>query len=257
MTEVIGNSLNEPTTTLAAALTSGATTLTVVSASSLPGSGTFRIRIDDELITVGSISGTTLSTLGRGAESTTATSHSSGADVNLILTAEGLATFVIENGGTPAPYTSQFRVRIDLPQNLAVASLLSRGAFVTLDMDGDRTGGFDVVLTSTIFPVPTGADGVFSSPGVEVSLLPEAQSNFYDLSGLIVVSDPTWTNVIRVAASGETVEGESSGSIDWTTASATVIAGTDLSWDGPNTTVLSNQNGELYSVLFSAQGGWD
>lgn len=76
--------------TLGSGINSSVTSLGISSATGYPGSGTFRIRIDNEIIIVGAISGTTLSSLTRGAEGTTAASHSSGAAVSLVLTAGGL-----------------------------------------------------------------------------------------------------------------------------------------------------------------------
>lgn len=95
MTEVVGNSLSSPTASLTAALSSSASSMTVSGwASPLPQTGTFRVRIDNELITVGSVSGSTLGGLGRGAESSSAATHLSGAGVELVLTAGALTAFV-------------------------------------------------------------------------------------------------------------------------------------------------------------------
>jgi hypothetical protein len=62
-------------TTLAAAITSSQTTITVASASGFPTSGNFRVRIDDEDMTVTGGQGTTSWTVTRGVNSTTAASH--------------------------------------------------------------------------------------------------------------------------------------------------------------------------------------
>ena len=82
---------NAAQTTLNGTITSGASSLVVQSASLFPASGTFRLLIDSELIIVGAVSGTTFSSLTRGAENTTAASHNSGATVTAILTAGALA----------------------------------------------------------------------------------------------------------------------------------------------------------------------
>lgn len=79
-----------PAATLGSGINNSVTSLSISSATGFPASGTFRIRIDDEIIIVGAISGTTLSTLTRGAEGTTGASHSSGAAVNIVLTASGV-----------------------------------------------------------------------------------------------------------------------------------------------------------------------
>lgn len=101
MTEVIGNSIADPTTVLAAMIGAGNSSLVVASADELPATGTFRLRIDDELIAVGARSGTTCSSLARGVEGTATAAHAQGAAVNLVLTAAGLAAFV---GNTQVAY---------------------------------------------------------------------------------------------------------------------------------------------------------
>lgn len=80
---------NKAASNLASSIGSGDTTLSVVSASAFPASGNFRILIDSEIILVTAVSGTTF-TVTRGAESTSAASHASGAAVTHILTAGGL-----------------------------------------------------------------------------------------------------------------------------------------------------------------------
>lgn len=77
---------NNPVTTLAANITSGATSLSVTDASAFPGSGDFTIKIGSELLRVTGVSGTTF-TVTRGQESTTAASHSSGDTVTQVVTA--------------------------------------------------------------------------------------------------------------------------------------------------------------------------
>lgn len=86
---------NDPETTLAAAMTTGATTLTVVSGSEFPAGGTFRIRIDNEIMTVTGVSGSTW-TVTRASEpclgAQVAVAHALGAAINGVLTAGALAT---------------------------------------------------------------------------------------------------------------------------------------------------------------------
>lgn len=82
---------NDYTTTLSAGILSSDTTITVVDAVPAALTGSFRIRIGDELILVGSASGTTFSSCTRGVEGTTAVAHSSGDDVANVLTVAGLA----------------------------------------------------------------------------------------------------------------------------------------------------------------------
>jgi hypothetical protein len=82
--------VNDPGTTLGAAITStGATSITVSSSSGYPASGNFRIAIDSELLLVTAVSGTTW-TVTRGVEGTTAATHTNGTAVNAVATAGSL-----------------------------------------------------------------------------------------------------------------------------------------------------------------------
>lgn len=98
---------NDPSTTLSLAIDGVTTTAVVTSATGYPTSGNFRIRIDDELLLVTGVSGTTW-TVTRGIEGTTATAHSANAPVNAYLTAGGSAQYVSDtitayvNRGWPA-----------------------------------------------------------------------------------------------------------------------------------------------------------
>ena len=84
--------VNDPGTSLAAAITStSATTLTVASGTGYPSGGNFRIKVDSELMLVTGVSGTTW-TVTRGIESTAAATHLSGASVNAVFTAGGITT---------------------------------------------------------------------------------------------------------------------------------------------------------------------
>jgi len=96
MAEVLANLA---TTTLSANMTSGALSCTVTSGAAFPTSGNFRIRIGNEIIIVGARSGNTLSSLTRGAEGSTAAPHTIGDLTKMVLTRDGLTTFVQENAG--------------------------------------------------------------------------------------------------------------------------------------------------------------
>lgn len=89
---------NDPGTTLNGAINNSVTSLTVASSTGFPTTGNFRIRIDDEIMLVTNVSGTTW-TVTRAVESTTAASHSNGATINHILTAGALDTLLKEQQG--------------------------------------------------------------------------------------------------------------------------------------------------------------
>lgn len=75
--------------TLAAAMTVGATSLQVASAAAFSTAGTFRVKVGDELMVVTGVSGTTF-TVTRGAEGTTAATHGAGSAVKQVVTKAAL-----------------------------------------------------------------------------------------------------------------------------------------------------------------------
>jgi len=82
---------NQATSTLTAAISAGATTLAVKSASKFPAEGDFRIVVGGEIMLVTGVASKTF-TVSRGQEGTTATTHASGDTVAHVLTAAALAT---------------------------------------------------------------------------------------------------------------------------------------------------------------------
>ena len=90
------NFSNDAQTTLNGAITSVITSLVVTSAAKFPVSAPFRIRIEDEIIIVGAVAGTTFSDLTRGAEGTTAAGHATGVIVEHVLTAGSLLAAVTD-----------------------------------------------------------------------------------------------------------------------------------------------------------------
>jgi hypothetical protein len=87
---------NAASSTLAAAITSSTTTLSVNSATLFPTTGNFRILIDTELMLVTAVSGTTF-TVTRAAEGTTAANHLVNASVVQILTKGSFQRFMRDN----------------------------------------------------------------------------------------------------------------------------------------------------------------
>jgi hypothetical protein len=79
----VGDSASKPAaTTLSGAIsTTGATSISVTSASGFPGSGNYNIQVDSEVMTVTAGQGTTTWTVTRGVNGTTAATHSAGATV--------------------------------------------------------------------------------------------------------------------------------------------------------------------------------
>lgn len=80
---------NNYTTTLNGAIDDDDTTITVTTPPDVM-TGSFRIKIEDELILVGTVNGNDFEDCERGVENTTAASHADGTAVRHVLTAEGL-----------------------------------------------------------------------------------------------------------------------------------------------------------------------
>ena len=82
--------------TLNGGITDSATSLTINSATGWPAAGDWRVEIDNELILVTAVSGTTW-TITRGIEGTTAAAHSNGAAVTALCTKGGLEQWQRDN----------------------------------------------------------------------------------------------------------------------------------------------------------------
>lgn len=87
MTETFINGASE--TTLNGAINNSVTSLIVTDNTQVPSRGNFRLRIDNELMLVTGVSGSTL-TVTRGIEGTTAASHSNLATIDFELTSGAL-----------------------------------------------------------------------------------------------------------------------------------------------------------------------
>ena len=107
---------NSPQDTLNGGIDASTLTVVLNDASEFSSTGTFRIIIESEILRIASRSGNTLTVAagGRGAEGTTAASHSTSTAVAQVLTRDGLQA-LIANGS----------VR-DTRANLPAASLLGR-----------------------------------------------------------------------------------------------------------------------------------
>jgi hypothetical protein len=90
--------VNDPGTFLTSGCGGSDTTISVASSSGYPGTGDFRIRVENEIMIVTGVSGT-IWTVTRGAESTSNTSHSINTSVNAALTAGALTTAIGSGGG--------------------------------------------------------------------------------------------------------------------------------------------------------------
>lgn len=103
---------NNATTTLSSAINASVTSISVADASPFPTDGDFRIIIDNELLLVTGVSGTTF-TVERGVEGSTADSHNSSVVVVHIATSDGMQQYITQNGlplfGTSSRKPNTFR----------------------------------------------------------------------------------------------------------------------------------------------------
>ena len=167
---------NQASANLNGAITSSATSITVQTEVNVPSSGTFRALIDDEILKVTAVSGTTW-TVVRGDGGSTAASHLNDATVTLIVTAEAVNALVsIQAAGTE---TSNRRVLNFIGATVADNSGSNR-CDITIPVSQTieaawtappSTGSWTPVNMGT-----TGSYGTFSSSGPGVFLRATQQS---------------------------------------------------------------------------------
>ncbi len=163
---------NSAQTTLAAAVTSGATTLVVNGAGPFPSANDFYVRVDNELILVTAGAGTVNWTVTRGAESTAPAAHSAGAVVTQVLTAGVMNTLAVLTAdqapgtvlagpasGTAAPPAFRALGAGDLPAGLGLRGIIdglvtSRPSATTVTVapgaGRDTTDAATLVLASAV-----------------------------------------------------------------------------------------------------------
>jgi len=131
--------VNHTTSTLDGTINDTATSVTVADGSIWPSEGDYRLRIDNEVLLVTARSSNVL-TVERGADSTTAVSHTDGTTLIPVLTADGLKTYI----------------------DHITAGASSREAARLVDIDGNR-------LTSADFTIDN-VDGSFFQDQADGSL---------------------------------------------------------------------------------------
>jgi hypothetical protein len=146
---------NAAQTTLASPLSNSATTLTVASNTGFPGSGNFRIVIDQELMLVTAISGTTW-TVTRAIESyggvQTAVSHNAGATVTGVLTEQSLINIILAliASGAVASFNTRTGV-VTLTSGDVTTALgftpISGNQNITVSGDATGSGATAIALT--------------------------------------------------------------------------------------------------------------
>lgn len=140
----------------------GITLVTVTDASLWPGTGTFRLFVDQEILEVTGVSGNDVTVI-RGAESTTDSFHAQGAEITNILTAEALngliASITTGPAGTPG---TVFRDGAGAPSN----ALGINGDFYLNTTNGDvYTKAAGVYTVTGNIKGATGATGATGAAG--------------------------------------------------------------------------------------------
>jgi hypothetical protein len=167
--------VNDASTTLASSIGAGDTTLTVAAGTGFPSSGTFRIRIDNEIMTVTAVSGVTW-TVTRSSETvagiTVAATHSSGAAIASVLTAGAIAT--ISGGGGSGTVTNVSIVTangvsgsVSNPNStpaitltlgaITPSSVAASGSVTGSNLSGTNTGDQTITLTGDVTGSGTGS----------------------------------------------------------------------------------------------------
>jgi hypothetical protein len=125
---------NNVSTTLSGGINNSTTSLTVASSTGFPTSFPFMIAMDDslELIKVTNVVGTTW-TVARGQESSTATSHTSGATIRCVITKAITDTFVQTQTGTTIAQSGS--IHVDGTGKFGSSSLINASAIVAENDD--------------------------------------------------------------------------------------------------------------------------
>lgn len=162
-------------TTLNGSILSGASSLIVTSAANFPSSGTFDIRIDDEIITVTAVSGTTFTiSRGAGTPATTAAAHSSGATVKMVLTkraVEARGVFLLSRTVLGAPAANVDVTGISASYEDLIIVVMGRSAIVgTFDevkfrFNNDSGNNYDTQQTESHGTTVAGAEDLTTSAG--------------------------------------------------------------------------------------------
>jgi hypothetical protein len=247
---------NGPQTTLNGSITSGATSLVVASATGFPSSPQFRIRIDNELLLVTAIAGTTW-TVTRAIESTTAAAHSNGATLTAVLTAGALGGSSDAAAGTPSLRSLGTGATQACAGN---DSRLSGHVFVQkqrTDSGTSATGTTTVPFDNTI---PQNTEG---TQFMTVSITPNASSNLLHIRAqgffspsvaaweiMALFQDSTANALAAVAQYTTTGTGGSPLMIDWWMTAGTTSSTTFKIRAGMNTAGTTTFNGNGGNQLF-------
>ena len=204
--------VNNAISTLSSSIISTDTTLTVAAATAFPTVGNFHILVDNEIMRVTSVSGTTF-TITRGVEGTTAASHTSGVNVICIVSAEALQNLATNPIGNLNSRGQGMFIALNTEQYISNALLMGSSDGVTWDLlrplpvykpptnnvkdtsiyyDGTTYWMVYTIATNTVGTTTSTSWGVASSPDLinwtHVTDVSEAST----VSGAAYVQGPEW-----------------------------------------------------------------
>lgn len=195
-------------------------------------------------------------------------------------------------GGETVPPTGGGGGSITLIESTDASVTVTDGSGPTVDLSVAVSGGSYASIDAYLSTVPTpGTIGVgsfdlpfradaslgnydvggYTSVPQVASALGLVCSGFYcDIGGIDTTSDPylivmdvtisdlTGTNILTINGNATASAGgpNDGATVDWTTVTATAVAGTDLVWDAAATTVTSTAGG-VYVVSVYCVFGWD
>lgn len=214
--------------TLNGAINNSVTSLVVASASTFPTSPQFRIKIDDEIILVTGVSGTTF-TVTRGAESTTAASHSNGATVTGVLTAGGL---------------NQLLADILLQAGSGASTIWAGGS----DKNSSTYSGSDNGLRYT--PLSHGSDNYFEFQWIPQYTGTASLSVMYSMSASSANNVKLRLDVLKLGNSANPTTSPTTGTSFTITPGANVLTHTLSSSDSSDLSIAVTAGNVVYCKLY-------
>src|SRR6516162_4202808 len=204
--------VNNAISTLSSSIISTDTTLTVAAATAFPTVGNFHILVDNEIMRVTSVSGTTF-TITRGVEGTTAASHTGGVNVICIVSAEALQNLATNPIGSLNSQGQGMFVSLNTEQYNSNALLMGSSDGVNWDLlrptpvykpasnslkdpsiyyDGTTYWMVYTIATNTTGSTTSTSWGVASSPDLINWTLVTTVSESGTVSGATYVQGPEW-----------------------------------------------------------------
>ena len=249
---------NGVTTTLAAPISNSAGTCHLASTAGW-ANAQYHCLITDgvhfEVVEATGLSGSILS-INRAAEtwggSATAYAFNTGSTITITTTVQSVIDLILEYGGGGSGVSAIFAVGADT-QYENVTSVAS----FPYDPTGFTTGEMFLTATSVPTLVAPGGDVIQAGSVYTVIYGLDTTNDSYDLNAVLTIGSADGSQLLNVQAVGTIPQSGpgTSGSVDWTTGSASQLVGTDLTWTAGTESVTSTAGG-VFVVRMSAVGTW-